>query len=253
MGNRHRDQRDIAEPVEDLTNVSRRRFVETMAKGGGALAAVIFSEKAPSGPPRHHAGARVAASESGVSPSAIGGNSMADEIIKEKIRRARLSGPPTVTDEATIAEMDAQEKLTILHKGTNQWICFPGNENIIGDGPMSLDPMGMQWYLDLRARKPKPTNTAAGLIYMLCGATQRSYTDPFDTTSPAIPIGPHWMILWPFDAKAAGLDTIMRDSGTMVMFAGTPWAHLHICGSPWDGNEYHPGDRALRTLTYVRP
>ena len=34
---------------------------------------------------------------------------------------------------------------------------------------------------------------APGLIYMLCGATQRSYTDPFDTTSPAIPIGPHWM------------------------------------------------------------
>jgi hypothetical protein len=46
--------------------------------------------------------------------------------------------------------------------------------------------------------------------------------DPFDTTSPAIPIGPHWMILWPFDAKAAGLGTVMRDAGTMVMFAGTP-------------------------------
>lgn len=177
---------------------------------------------------------------------------MPDEIVKEKIRRARLSGPTDVTDEATIAEMDAQGKLTILHKGTNQWICFPGNENIIGDVPMSLDPMGMQWYMDLRAGKPKPTNASPGLIYMLSGATQRSYTDPFDTTSPAIPIGPHWMILWPFDAKAAGLGTIMRDAGTMVMFAGTPWAHLHICGSPWDGNEYHAGDRATRTLTYIR-
>jgi hypothetical protein len=28
----------------------------------------------------------------------------------------------------------------------------------------------------------------------------------------------------------------------MVMFAGTPYAHLHICGSPWEGNEYHSGD-----------
>jgi hypothetical protein len=49
--------------------------------------------------------------------------------------------------------------------------------------------------------------------------------DPFDRTSPAIPIGPHWMIMWPFGAKAAGLPTVMRDAGTLVMFAGTPYAH----------------------------
>jgi len=30
---------------------------------------------------------------------------------------------------------------------------------------------------------------------MLNGALQHSYTDPFDRTSPAIPIGPHWMII----------------------------------------------------------
>jgi hypothetical protein len=109
----------------------------------------------------------------------------------------------------------------------------------------------MQWFKDLLARKPKPSNSTPGLIYMLCGAYQHSYTDPFDRTSPPIPIGPHWMVLWPFDAAAAGLSTAMRDAGTMVMFAGTPYAHLHICGSPWDGNEYRPGDRVIRTLTYA--
>jgi hypothetical protein len=88
---------------------------------------------------------------------------------------------------------------------------------------------------------------------MLNGATQRSYTDLFDTTSPAIPIGPYWMIISPFDAKAAGLSAVMRDAGTMVMFDGTPYAHLHVCGSPWDGNEYHPGDGVIKTLTYARP
>jgi hypothetical protein len=86
---------------------------------------------------------------------------------------------------------------------------------------------------------------------LLNGVTQRSYTDPFDTTSPAIPIGPHWMILWPFDA--AGLSTVMRDVGTMVMFAGTQYAHLHICGSPWEGKEYHRGDRGVWTMKYERP
>jgi hypothetical protein len=178
---------------------------------------------------------------------------MTDEILKEKIRRARLSGPSIVTTDATVAEIDAQGHLQVLSQGTNEWVCSPGNENIIGDVPMALDPMGMQWFMDLLAHKPKPTNTAPGLIYMLCGAYQHSYTDPFDRTSPPIPIGPHWMLLWPFDAKAAGLGTVMRDAGTMVMFAATPYAHLHICGSPWDGNEYHPGDRVIRTLTYARP
>jgi hypothetical protein len=175
-----------------------------------------------------------------------------DEVVKEKIRRARLSGPDVVTRDATVAELHRDGTMNILRKGTNSWVCVPGDENIIGQTDMSLDPLGLQWMLDVMARKPKPTNPAPGLIYMLNGATQRSYTDPFDTTSPAIPIGPHWMILWPFDAQAAGLSTVMRDAGTMVMFAGTPYAHLHVCGSPWDGNEYHAGDRIVSTLTYAR-
>jgi hypothetical protein len=180
-------------------------------------------------------------------------NNMSDEIAKAKIRRALLSGPESVTREATVAEMDAQGKMTVLRPGTNQWVCIPGNENIIGQADMCADPMGMRWMMDVMAKKPKPSNTEPGLIYMLNGATQHSYTDPFDRTSAAIPIGPHWMILWPFDAKAAGLPTVMRDAGTLVMFAGTPYAHLHVSGSPWDGNEYHPGDRGVWTMTYARP
>jgi hypothetical protein len=143
--------------------------------------------------------------------------------------------------------------LTVLCPGKNDWVCIPGDQNLVGHADMTLDPMGMVWFKDLLARKPKPTNTSPGLIYMLNGATQRSFTDPFDTTSPPIPIGPHWMILWPFDAKAAGLSTIMRDGGTMVMFAGTPYAHLHICGSPWEGNEYRGGDRGIWTMKYEGP
>jgi hypothetical protein len=176
-----------------------------------------------------------------------------DEVTNEKIRRAMLAGPSSVTAEATVAEMDHQGNLTVLRPGQNEWVCVPGDENFVGRPDMAIDPMGMVWLRDVMARKPKPTNTSPGLIYMLNGATQRSFTDPFDTTSPAIPIGPHWMVLWPFDAKSAGLSTVMRDAGTMVMFAGTPYAHLHICGSPWDGNEYHRGDRGVWTMKYERP
>jgi hypothetical protein len=56
-----------------------------------------------------------------------------------------------------------------------------------------------RYVMDAVQGKPRPMNTAPGMIYILCGDTQRSNTDPSDKTSPAIPIGPHWMITWPFD------------------------------------------------------
>jgi hypothetical protein len=232
--------------------MSRRMFMETAAIAGASLATLSMSAETPKAQSRRSAEGE-AGGKSERDNAIDAEDSMAEEIVREKIRRARLAGPDCVTKEATVAEMDAYGKLTVLQQGTNQWVCIPGNENIVGQADMCLDPMGMVFWLDLLAKKPKPTNIAPGLIYMLNGATQRSYTDPFDRTSSAIPIGPHWMILWPFDAKLAGLPTVMRDGGTMVMFAGTPYAHLHVCGSPWDGNEYHSGDRAVRTLTYARP
>ena len=66
---------------------------------------------------------------------------------------------------------------------------------------MCVDAMAMQWFMDAMAKKEKPTNSAPGLAYMLCGATQHSNTDAMDKASPAIPIGPHWMIMWPFNAN----------------------------------------------------
>jgi hypothetical protein len=68
-------------------------------------------------------------------------SNMPDEIVKAKIRRALLSGPDIITREATVAEMDAQGKMTVLRPGTNQWVCIPGNENIIGQADMCADPM----------------------------------------------------------------------------------------------------------------
>ena len=231
--------------------ISRRLFVEVAALTGTRLTAVAISAAALG---ESALESRAVSAETPGSVNEMRGEiNMHDEITMEKIRRALLAGPTAVTREATVAEIDAQGKMTVLRPGTNHWVCVPGNENIIGQADMCADPMGMRWMLDAMERKPKPSNTEPGLIYMLNGATQHSYTDPFDRTSPAIPIGPHWMILWPFDAKLAGLPTVMRDAGTLVMFAGTPYAHLHVCGSPWDGNEYRQGDRGVWTMTYARP
>lgn len=179
------------------------------------------------------------------------GDEMNDKAEDTRITRARLSGPEQVTKEATVSELGSGGSMTVLVKGSNQWVCVPGNENKVGAPPMCMNPMGMRWMLDAMQGKPMPTNTAPGLIYMLCGATQRSNTDPSDRTSPAIPIGPHWMITWPFDAEANGMPTTVRDRGAWVMFAGTPYAYLHVCGSPWEGKEYSVGDKAVWTMSYA--
>lgn len=176
--------------------------------------------------------------------------SQEERIVAAKVSRAMLSGPRHITKDATVAEMDADGNLVVLRQGANDWVCFPGDENVIGDVPMCADPMGLQWAMDIMAQKPAPTNTAPGIIYMLCGATQHSNTDPFDKTSPAIPIGPHWMIIWPYNAARDGLPNAVRDAGAWVMFDGTPYAYLHICGTPWAGNEYTPDRDPVWTMEY---
>ena len=86
----------------------------------------------------------------------------------------------------------------------------------------------MQWNHDFAEHKAKPTINVPGVEYMLAGATQRSDSDPFDKTDPPIRIGPHWMILWPFNPKTTGLPTTHKPTGAYIMWAGTPWAHVQV-------------------------
>jgi hypothetical protein len=47
-----------------------------------------------------------------------------------------------------------------------------------------------------------------------------------------IEVGLHWMIMWPFDPKTTGLPTTHRPTGAYIMWAGSPYAHVHIMGRP---------------------
>ena len=149
-----------------------------------------------------------------------------------KIARALSAGPAEITNNARVVDKDEHGNTIVLREGSNGFTCMPGNPKAAGDPPMCADAASMQWTADFEARKSKPTNTEPGIIYMLAGATQRSDTDPYDTTSPPIPIGPHWMIMWPFDPKTAGLPTIHKPTGAYIMWAGSPYAHLHVMGRP---------------------
>jgi hypothetical protein len=157
---------------------------------------------------------------------------MNDQQVQDEIVQALSAGPDSVTKNAAVAEPDGHGGLKILRKGTNDFTCMPGDPNGIGMPPMCADTVAMQWNKDFNEHKPKPTTTVPGVEYMLAGATQRSDSDPFDTTSPPIKIGPHWMILWPFDPKTSGLATTHRPTGTYIMWAGSPWAHVHVMGRP---------------------
>jgi hypothetical protein len=172
----------------------------------------------------------VSRAESKTSHNAIA--AAAGETIQEKIARAMSAGPDDITESARIVDTDAQGNEVILRGGSNGFTCMPGNPNVVGVPPMCADAASMQWFAGAKAHKPKPTNTVPGITYMLAGATQRSDSDPYDTTSPPIAAGPHWMIMWPFDPKSTGLPTTHKPTGAYIMWAGSPYAHVHVMGRP---------------------
>jgi hypothetical protein len=155
-----------------------------------------------------------------------------DGATQAKIARAMSAGPDDIAKSARIIDTDANGKIVVLRDGSNGFTCMPGNPEVIGQPAMCVDAASLQWFADAKAHKPKPTNTVPGITYMLAGATQRSDSDPNDTTSPAIHVGPHWMIMWPFDPKTTGLPTTHRDHSAYIMWAGSPYAHLHVMGRP---------------------
>jgi hypothetical protein len=126
-------------------------------------------------------------------PTTVG--PMEEQHLAAKIARAMASGPRQITKDATVAEWNHDGTYTVLREGKNNWVCFPGNENQVGNVPMCCDPMGLQYVKDYLGGKHAPTNTSPGLVYMLCGATRHSNVDVFDKTSAPTPTGPHWMIL----------------------------------------------------------
>ena len=154
------------------------------------------------------------------------------ETAQDKIKRALSAAPPDIAKAAKVVDFDDQGKMTVLREGTNGFTCFPGHPNVIGDDAMCADAPSMQWMGDMMSKKPKPTNTQPGVTYMLAGGTDWSGSDPNASSGTPIQEPPHWMIMWPFDATTTGLPTTPKDTGTWIMYAGTPWAHLMINQKP---------------------
>ena len=151
----------------------------------------------------------------------------------EIIRSATSAGPRSISDNATVMAADDSGKMVKIRAGTNGWTCIPDEPTTPGLDPMCIDKSGMEWVSALIAKKPKPTNTAPGLIYMLQGGSDISATDPFATTTDHYVSSPaHFMIMWPYDAKTTGFATTPKKTGSWIMWAGTPYAHLMVNQTP---------------------
>src|SRR5262249_24956960 len=125
-----------------------------------------------------------------------------------------------------------QGKRMVLREGSNGFTCQPGNPKVLGRPASCSNAAARQWGADMAAHKAKPTNAEPGIVYMLAGSTQPRVSDPSDKAGSPITIGPHWMIMWPFDPETTGLSATRKDTGAYIMGAGTPYAHLHIMGQP---------------------
>ena len=132
-----------------------------------------------------------------------------------QMARAIAAGPKEITDQARIMGSDAQGNRIVLREGNNDFICQPGKPQFVAQ-PASCYTV----------------NSKPRITYMLAGATQRSISDRDDKTSAPLALGPHWMIMMPFDPKTTGLPVTYSDAGAYIMWAGTRSAHLHIMGQP---------------------
>lgn len=151
----------------------------------------------------------------------------------ELIRSALSAGPREISEHAAVIAPAANGKMAEIRAGTNGWTCMADEPDTPGLDPMCLDKASMQWVQSLMSHAPKPANTVPGIVYMLQGGSDISATDPYATkTDNFIESPPHYMIMWPYDAKSTGFSTTPKKTGTWIMWAGTPYAHLMINQKP---------------------
>lgn len=147
------------------------------------------------------------------------------------ITSALAAAPPDIAKGAAVIAPGPDGTMVQIRPGTNGFTCLPDQPETPGKDAMCLDPQAMIWAQSWMAHDPVPKNTAPGIAYMLSGGSDISANDPWAKIVPGqtfVESPPHWMVMWAFDAKATGLNTTPQKSGTWIMFAGTPYAHLMI-------------------------
>ena len=157
------------------------------------------------------------------------------------VQTASSGGPESVSRNATIAWIDSGGTAHQMRAGTNGFTCFVLVPDPIG-GPICADAAGMGWFNAFLTGQSAPPAGAPGVAYMARGGAH--YEDaqgnvlvehdhsPHAPGSRRVVEGPHWMLMYPLDPQLTGLPTRENSSGTYIMFAGTPWAHVMVYQDP---------------------
>jgi len=147
------------------------------------------------------------------------------------IHAALSAAPKEIAMGAGVIAPGPDGKMQELKHGSNGWTCLPDNPESPGTDPMCVDAEGMKWAQSWMSHASRPANTAPGLAYMLKGGSDISATDPWakvDKGTKFVTSPPHYMIMWPYDPKTTGLSDKPKQTGSWIMWAGTPYAHLMI-------------------------
>jgi len=149
-----------------------------------------------------------------------------------KIARAASAAPASISDDATIVDVDG----TVLREGSNGWTCLPGIPLIPGDDhPMCNDATWTAWLAAASAGKEFSTDTV-GYSYMLQGDAMVHNHDPSastpDDSGHWVQEGPHLMLLMPTDVSLAGMSDDPNAAGPYVMWGGTPMRHIMVPVGP---------------------
>ena len=155
---------------------------------------------------------------------------------EEQIKLSLSAAPSHIAKDATVLVFGEDGKHKEGKQGTHGFTCVPTVMNLPDPDPMCMDAAVKQWWDDLVNNAPKPSNTVPGIAYMAQGGSHWEKNGQVvmkeEPGAKIVKEPPHWMVMWPFDAKATRLPTAPNPSGVYIMFEGSPFAHLMIYQDP---------------------
>lgn len=153
--------------------------------------------------------------------------------IDTKIRNAMSAAPSSIADAATIMDWPSAPgaEMTVLRKGSDEWICLPAMPSTPGNDPMCIDQPWLAW-IGAYGSGTEPNTTRMGFGYML-----QKNDSPYSNADPHAegPTHdnewqhsdvPHLMILVPDESMLNGLSSDPDNGGPWVMWRGTPYVHI---------------------------
>lgn len=150
---------------------------------------------------------------------------------------ALSAAPESIAKDAAVMIYGPDGRLTQERAGTNGFTCIPDLSGQEKPDPFCGNEAATRWVLDLMDGKANPSNATPGVAYMMQGGwhwvVDGSTTMDKDAPGAKRVKDPaNWKLLWPLDSTTTRLPKRRSDFGSLIMWEGTPYAHIVIYQSP---------------------